>query len=121
MPPLNEGDHAEFVPNGSYPSCATHIAKGEVITKVFTLKNTGEVPWKGRSITRADLPLNDRDCMSEVSTRIPDTNPGQTVEIPVEVTAPQHDTLCVAQWMMEDHGKWAFPGQITYKLQVYVR
>ncbi|NNG39053.1 hypothetical protein HJ588_07170 [Flexivirga sp. ID2601S] len=118
--PRVAGDHASYGADLTVPDCST-VAPGQTLHKKFTLRNSGSVAWKGRSVVRVDIPFTERSCTSELQTSVPDTRPGGEAVIEVEVTAPRHKGLCVARWMMADGGHWSFPGQRSFKTQVWVR
>lgn len=120
-PAIHRGDSSAFEKDLNYPDCAVPVNPGEVFVKKFRIRNSGSVTWENRRITRIDLPLEESSCRSEISTPIPTVRPGESTDISVTMTAPTSKDLCRAEWMMEEDGKWTFPGQMTYKVQEPVK
>lgn len=119
IPAEQTGDHAQYGKDLTHVDCS-QLKLGQRVTRKFTLKNVGSVAWHDRHVVRIDIPFTARSCTSDVSAPIPDTAPGATATVSVTITAPQHAGLCVARWMMEANGQWAFPGQKPYKAQFTV-
>jgi transcriptional regulator with XRE-family HTH domain len=95
-----DGDEARFVsetpPDGSTIPC------GATFTKTWTIRNSGSVPWRGRRLRRIGATVGPWTLASERFTPIPDTEPGETVSISVEIKTPHMETAAVAQWKMVD-------------------
>jgi len=114
-----EGDAAAFVserpPDGSSVSCGT------TFTKTWTIRNSGTVPWHGRRLRRIGPATGPWTLTSERFTPIPDTEPGETVPISVQVHTPQMETAAVAQWKMVDKDELLyFPDRYSVGLALYV-
>jgi transcriptional regulator with XRE-family HTH domain len=114
-----EGDEARFVseapPDGSTVPC------GATFTKSWTIRNSGTVPWQGRRLRRVGPTTGPWTLTSARFTPIPDTDPGDVVEISVTLRAPQMETAAVAQWKMVDADDLLyFPTIYSVGLALYV-
>lgn len=114
------GDESTFVgenvPNGKV------FAPGEVFTKVWQIRNSGKVPWTGRRLERQGPKTGPGLITSERYYDIPDTAPGEVVEIPVLLKAPTYDSTSIAYFKMVDqHGHLCFPNRYQLGLEVIVR
>ncbi|MEW9527432.1 NBR1-Ig-like domain-containing protein [Microbispora sp. NPDC049125] len=119
-PPAHEGDSAAFIGDIKLPDC-TRVGPGQTMTKVWRLKNIGTVPWKGYSLHRLDLPLRPDQCQTISDVPIPDTRPGQIVDIQTEVTTPRNAGLCYVRFkVMDGAGQVAFPGGRPLNFQIIV-
>jgi transcriptional regulator with XRE-family HTH domain len=116
--PLDK-DAATFVsetpPDGSTVPC------GATFTKTWTIRNSGSVPWQGRRLRRVGPTTGPWTLTSARFTPIPDTEPGETVSISVQIKAPQMETAAVAQWKMVDKDELLyFPDRYSVGLALYV-
>lgn len=86
--PITRCDWADFVDDVTYPDGSV-IGRNEPFTKVWRLKNIGTCSWT----TSYALVFVDGDAMSApVAIALPGTvNPGQTVDIPVNLISPFAD------------------------------
>ncbi len=114
-----EGDAATFVseepPDGSTVPCGAHFIKR------WTIRNSGSVPWHDRQLRRIGPTTGPWTLTSAQFTPIPDTEPGETVTISVELGAPQMETAAVAQWKMVDEDDLLFfPTKYSVGLALYV-
>ena len=114
-----EGDEARFVseapPDGSTVPC------GATFTKSWTIRNSGTVPWEGRRLRRIGPTTGPWTLTSARFMPVPDTEPGETVSISVELRAPQMETAAVAQWKMVDTDDLLyFPTIYSVGLALYV-
>jgi len=114
-----DGDEARFVsetpPDGSTVPC------GATFIKSWTIRNSGSVPWQGRRLRRIGPTTGPWTLSSERFVPIPDTNPGEEVEISVKLRAPQMETAAVAQWKMVDANDLLyFPTINSVGLALYV-
>ncbi len=114
-----EGDEAKFVseapPDGSTVPC------GATFTKTWTIRNSGTIPWLGRRLRRVGPTTGPWTLTSARFTPIPDTEPGETVSISVQVHTPQMETAAVAQWKMVDKDDLLyFPTKYSVGLALYV-
>ncbi|MBA8955460.1 NBR1-Ig-like domain-containing protein [Actinomadura namibiensis] len=119
-PPARAGDAARFVADVTLPDC-TRVGGGRTVTKVWRIRNTGTVPWKGYSLLRLDLPQRADHCRTEPQVPIDDTRPGGTVDIRIDVTTPRNPGLCYVRFkLMNDAGRVAFPGSRPVNFQIIV-
>jgi transcriptional regulator with XRE-family HTH domain len=114
-----DGDKAQFVsetpPDGSSVPC------GATFTKTWTIRNSGSVPWHGRRLRRIGPTIGPWTLTSPRFTPIPDTEPGETVSISVQIHTPQMETAAVAQWKMVDEDDLLyFPTTYSVGLALYV-
>lgn len=114
-----EGDEAKFIseapPDGSSVPC------GAIFTKTWTIRNSGTVPWRGRRLRRIGPTTGPWTLTSARFTPIPDTAPGKTVTISVQIHTPQMETAAVAQWKMVDKDDLLyFPTKYSVGLALYV-
>lgn len=114
-----EGDEATFVSEA--PPDGTSVPCGTRFTKTWTIRNSGSVPWHGRRLRRIGPSLGPWTLGSARHTPIPDTDPGQTVSLSVEVGTPQMETAAYAQWKMVDEDDLlCFPDRYSVGLALYV-
>ncbi|WP_204284805.1 NBR1-Ig-like domain-containing protein [Microbispora amethystogenes] len=119
-PPAHEGDSAKFIGDITLTDC-TRVGPRQTVTKVWRLKNTGTVPWKGYSLHRLDLPQRPDQCQTVPDVPIKDTRPGEMVDIRTNITTPSKPGLCYVRFkMMEGSGRVAFPGGRPLNFQVIV-
>jgi transcriptional regulator with XRE-family HTH domain len=114
-----DGDQSTFVseapPDGSSVPC------GATFTKTWTIRNSGSVPWHGRRLRRVGPTTGPWTLTSARFTPIPDTEPGETVSVSVQLKAPQMETAAVAQWKMVDKDELLyFPDRYSVGLALYV-
>jgi transcriptional regulator with XRE-family HTH domain len=114
-----DGDESTFVsetpPDGSTVPC------GATFTKTWKIRNSGSVPWHGRRLRRVGPTTGPWTLTSARFTPIPDTEPGETVSISVQLKAPQMETAAVAQWKMVDKDELLyFPDRYSVGLALYV-
>jgi hypothetical protein len=78
--------------------------------KVWRIRNSGTVPWVGRWLARLGAPSGHGIPKSERRVRIPDTQPGEEVDIKVPMTAQsQPGSSQVDFKMVDDHYFEYFP------------
>jgi len=119
-PPVHRGDHAVLVADVTYPDC-DHVRAGQVFTKVWRIKNAGAVAWRGYALHRLDVPQRRDQCQTITDVTIPDTDPGQQVDISVDVAAPPTSGFCFVRFKLVDAaGRVAFPGSRPVNFQVIV-
>jgi transcriptional regulator with XRE-family HTH domain len=114
-----EGDEARFVaetpPDGATVPC------GATFTKSWTIRNSGSMPWHGRRLRRIGPTTGPWTLTSARFVPVPDTNPGEKVEVSVQLRAPQMETAAVAQWKMVDKDDLLFfPTVYSVGLGLYV-
>lgn len=120
LPPGQGGAGADdammFVSDVTIPDHSV-VLPGERFTKTWAIQNVGEIAWKNRQLCRADdeLVVSMRNPMGELqplleshlaslgrSIPIPDTEPGQMVELSVEFAAPTENCSVASIWRITD-------------------
>jgi transcriptional regulator with XRE-family HTH domain len=114
-----EGDASTYV-DDTIPH-GTLMAPGQPFTKSWRVRNSGTVSWRSRRLERQG-PLNGPGLIrSERYVPIPDTNPGEIVEIQAPLQAPGYDCTSIAYFKMVDHeGSLYFPDNYQLGLDVLV-
>ena len=119
-PPLHPGDAARFIADVTLPDC-TRVPTAKTVTKVWRLKNAGKVPWEGYSLRRLDMPQRADQCQTISDIPIPDTEPGEMVDIRAHVTTPRKPGLCYVRFKVVDSaGRVVFPGSRPVNFQIIV-
>ena len=102
------------------PDC-DHAHRGETVTKIWRFKNAGTRPWVGYTLHRLDLPQGRDQCQTISDLTIPDTRPGELVDVKTEVSVPNRSGFCFVRFkMMDGDGKVAFPGGRPVNFQLIV-
>jgi hypothetical protein len=118
-PPEHEGDQVTFIRDVTLPDC-THVSRRQTVRKVWQLKNSGSVEWRGYSLHRID-PQGRTDCQTITDVPVPTTAPGRLVDVAVEVITPNEPGFCFVRFKMVDGaGKVAFPGGRPLNFQMIV-
>ncbi len=107
--PRHQGDRA-WVANGQK---SRHYDKGfyEKFEHVWLIRNDGKAPWKNR---RLICKTKDRQSikMDVYEIDVPDTDPGETAEVCLQVDARGNEGTFKSTWEMEDSsGNNCFPGE----------
>jgi hypothetical protein len=98
-------DDSQFEGDITYPD-GTAVPVGTTFTKVWRIRNTGDMVWANRFLAR----INTEPCTAPEAVPIPQTAPGQTVDIAVEVHTPDQPARCKIYWKMADEqGRMMFP------------
>jgi hypothetical protein len=119
-PPAHAGDASAFIADITLPDCS-HVHRGQLVSKVWRLKNVGTVPWTGYSLHRLDVPQQSNQCQTISDIPIDDTAPGDLVDIRTEITAPKTPGFCFVRFKMVDaSGQVAFPGSRPVNFQLIV-
>lgn len=106
---------AETPPDGTTIQC------GATFTKTWTIRNSGTIPWCERRLRRVGPTTGPWTLTSARFTAIPDTEPGDEVQVSVQLRAPQMETAAVAQWKMVDTDDLLyFPSVYSVGLALYV-
>jgi transcriptional regulator with XRE-family HTH domain len=114
------GDASTFVgdtiPHGSI------MEPGQVFEQTWTVRNSGKVAWAGRRLERQG-PLTGPGLISSLRyIDIPDTEPGEIVEITALLKAPTYDCSSIAYFKMIDtDGRLCWPDNFQLGLDVLVR
>ncbi|MEV4169909.1 NBR1-Ig-like domain-containing protein [Nonomuraea sp. NPDC049709] len=90
----------------------TRLAAGAKVTKMWLVRNKGDVNWRNRYVQR----VGDDPCVSsERRVPVPDADPGDTVAVSVPITVGHNSAgRCVVSWMMVDaQGRILFPRKIN--------
>lgn len=113
------GDRSEFVADVSLEDGQV-VSPGEVLIKRWRLRNAGAVPWIGRQLERVGPPAGVGLITSPKRVPISDTQPGELVDIEIELRAPDLDGSTVAHFRsIHPDGTLCFPDR--YAQGIYVR
>ncbi len=96
------GDRSQFVADLTIPD-GTVVSPGARLEKRWRIKNVGSVAWHGRSLERVGSPAGPLVINSPRRVPIPDTEPGDTVDIAIELVAPTLPATTIAYWQMIDN------------------
>ncbi len=109
-------DAAEFVRDVTIPD-GTIIQANETFTKIWEIRNIGKTHWRGRFLKRIGSPSGPALISSPEIVPIPDTAPGASVQIAVQMRAPAYPTSTTVLWKMVDaKGELYFPDRYRYGL-----
>lgn len=98
-------DDSQFEGDITYPD-GSLVPPDSSFTKVWRIRNTGTVPWANRFLAR----VNDEPCQAPKAVAIPQTRPGEAVDIAVTVRTPSTPGRCKIYWKMADEqGRTLFP------------
>lgn len=118
---LIEGDASTFVDDVTIPDCETQ-ERGRSVVKTWSFENTGSVEWKNRFLHRINAHEGSPGCRAPERVGIPDTEPGETVQVSVTIATPDSRATCFARWMQTDEdGNFTFPEQRPYYYTFKVR
>jgi hypothetical protein len=102
------------LPDGSLVPLGAHF------TKTWEVRNTGQVPWIGRRLTRM-TPQGPTFPSSPDWIPIPDTFPGQMIQISVDFVAGRVQGFSTVRFKMTDEeGNLYFPGKYPYGLTLLI-
>jgi transcriptional regulator with XRE-family HTH domain len=105
----------ETVPHG------TLFRPGELFTKTWRIRNAGAISWKGRRLERQGPLTGPGLITSSKYIDIPDTQPGDVVEIQTLLKAPGYDCTSIAYFKMVDtRGLLCFPDEHQLGLDVLI-
>jgi transcriptional regulator with XRE-family HTH domain len=114
------GDATAFV-NQSVPH-GMLMEPGAFFAATWRVRNCGSVPWRGRQLERQGPLTGPGLITSERYLPIPDTEPGEEVEISCVLKAPTYDCTSIAYFKMVDaKGFLSFPDVHQLGLDVLVR
>jgi hypothetical protein len=86
-------------------------------TKIWRIRNTGTTYWANRFLAR----VNQEPCEAPAAVAIPQTRPGESVDIAVTVRTPGKPGRCKIFWKMADEqGRMLFPLKRPVYLDVRV-
>jgi len=101
-------DSTSFIRDVTIPD-GTSIPVDTTFVKTWRVKNTGQLVWKDRYLKRT-TPKSDLVCSSPAMVPIPETGPGETVDISVTFTTPHLPGSCRTDWKSSDkNGNLHFP------------
>lgn len=101
-------DSTSFIRDVTIPD-GTSIPVDTTFVKTWRVKNTGQLVWKDRYLKRT-TPKSDLVCSSPAMVPIPETAPGETVDISVTFTTPHLPGSCRTDWKSSDkNGNLHFP------------
>lgn len=104
----NQEDDTVFIEDVTIPD-GTSIPINTTYTKTWRVKNSGKVVWKDRYLTRI-TPASSLICTSPKQVPIPETHPGETVDISVTFKTPYLPGSCRTDWKATDKdGNLYFP------------
>ncbi|MEV0155408.1 NBR1-Ig-like domain-containing protein [Micromonospora sp. NPDC050686] len=102
-PPVH--DDSRFEGDITYPD-GSLVPPNTPFTKIWRIRNTGAVIWANRLLVR----VNETPCQAPASVTIPQTMPGEAVDIEVSVRTPSEPGGCKIYWKMADEdGRMFFP------------
>ena len=87
---------AAFVADVTVPD-NTHYEKGEQFTKTWRLKNVGSEPWPENTVARY---IGGERMASVDEVQVGAVQPGETVDVSVDMTAPSQDGVFKSQWAL---------------------
>jgi len=100
------GDSSAFIKDVTIPD-GSYILTNKKFKKIWRIKNTGSVRWKGRYLMRI-TPFESLTCHSDFIVPIKLTLPGNEVDIEVNFTSMQLSGSCRTDWKMVDRFKKPF-------------
>jgi hypothetical protein len=115
-PPVAARDDSQFEGDITYPD-GTVVPPNSAFTKVWRIRNTGTMHWANRFLAR----VNQQPCQAPSTVAIPQTRPGEAVDIAVTVRTPARPGRCKIFWKMADEqGRMLFPLKRPVYLDVRV-
>lgn len=103
-----QNDSTQFIKDVTIPD-GTSIPINTTYVKTWRVKNTGDVVWKDRYLKRV-TPHSKLLCSSPTMIPIPETAPGETVDISVTFVTPHIPGSCRTDWKSADRkGNFHFP------------
>lgn len=101
------GDAATFVADITIPD-GSIMAPYQEFEKTWRIRNSGTVPWIGRWLARRGSHTGHGVPTSPLRVPIPDTQPGEHVDITVPLTAQPLKGSSQAHWKMVDSDWWPY-------------
>ncbi|RSM47920.1 hypothetical protein DMB66_47330 [Actinoplanes sp. ATCC 53533] len=109
-------DDSQFEGDITFPD-GTVVPPNSSFTKIWRIRNTGTVFWANRFLGR----VNEQPCQAPAVVAVPQTGPGETVDIAVTVRTPAEPGRCKIYWKMADEqGRTLFPLKRPIFLDVQV-
>lgn len=101
-------DKTLFIKDVTIPD-GTAIPVNTTFEKTWRVKNIGNVVWKDRYLKRM-TPASNLICSSPAMVPIPETQPGETIDITVTFRTPHLPGSCRTDWKTsDDRGNLYFP------------
>jgi hypothetical protein len=98
------------------------VASGAQLLVCWTLRNDGAVGWTGRKLCRIGAVDGARVLISQRAVAVPDTAPGNDVDVTCVVGAPARTGTVAGFWeMVDDRGAATFPGARPFSFVVVAR
>lgn len=114
-------DMSEFIRDVTIPD-GSIMQPGEKFTKIWAIRNAGNVTWKNRYLARMGACAGTALITSAKRVKIPHTMPGQQVEIAVELRSPEVATTTTAIWKMTfSDSQLCYPHRYVYGLSVVIQ
>lgn len=114
------GDASTFVDDVTVP-CGTEMPPFYEFEKIWRIRNSGTVPWAGRWLRRVGTPTGHGIPTSPYRVLIPDTQPGEEVDIVVPMQAQPLPGNSQAQFkMVDDQDREYFPDRYPLGLVVTI-
>jgi hypothetical protein len=115
-----EGDEAGWICDVTVPD-GSIFRPGEPFVKIWRVQNSGTVPWLGRYLMRVGAPAGYGIVSSPRLSPIPNTLPGEIVDMSVSCTTQQHAGSSEATFKMSDeHGNLYFPNRYSVGLMLSI-
>jgi UDP-3-O-[3-hydroxymyristoyl] N-acetylglucosamine deacetylase len=106
-----EGDKSRYVKDVTLLDGETFPPNKKII-KTWEIANVGTVSWNGRRLLRIGPCKGFGVINSDPITDIPTTQPGNTVQISIEIETPDLQGHYIAEWkMIDENGDLVFPNR----------
>lgn len=110
------GGRSDFICDVTIPD-GSELDQGEEFVKTWRIWNSGTVPWTGRYLTRQGGNPGPGSHSSPARIAIPDTAPGQSVDLSVPMRAALLPGTSASTWKMTDEDwRLFFPDRYRYGL-----
>lgn len=114
------GDRSEFVADLTVPD-GSRVRVGRELVKRWRLRNAGSVAWAGRYLGRVGACSGPSLITSPRRVRIPDTRPGETMDVAVAIRAPELPGSTIAYWVMvTEDGDPCYPDRYADGIYAHV-
>jgi len=107
-PAIYKGDHSTFVKDITYPDNSI-VKVSDTFVKRWAIQNTGSLVWEDRYLSCLDIPKESaKDDLtgflipSQAVVAVPKTQPGEVIELEVELTAPSLPGTVRSTWILTD-------------------
>jgi transcriptional regulator with XRE-family HTH domain len=113
------GDASTFL--GDTIPHGTLMSPGQLFEKRWRIENSGTIPWQGRRLERQGPHTGPGLISSLRFYDVPDTQPGETIEITAPLKAPTYDCASIAYFKLVDsQGRLYFPDNYQLGLDILV-